>query len=145
MLNRITVVGWLISNPELTQTPSGISKCRFTLASERDFKSKGSDERETDFIDCVAWRSEAAFISKYFAKGRMAVVDGRLQIRPYTDKEGNKRRAAEIVVSSAYFGDSKPKSAGSDKPPAYQGSEDDIPDEFKPDLDGNEDDGNLPF
>lgn len=145
MLNHITVMGRLTSNPELTQTPSGISKCRFTLASERDFKPKDSDERGTDFIDCVAWRGEAEFISKYFTKGRMAVVDGRLQIRPYTDKEGNKRRAAEVIVSQAYFGDSKPKSAGNDEPPAYTGSEDDIPDEFEPDLDGNEDDGDLPF
>lgn len=145
MLNRIAIMGRLTRDPELKDTPGGVPVCRFSLACDRDFKDKTTGERETDFVDCVAWRSTAEFISKYFTKGRTAVVEGRLQIRPYTDRDGNKRRATEIVVSNAYFGDSKPKSEGSGEPPAYAGSEDDIPDEFEPDLGGNEDDGDLPF
>lgn len=145
MLNRIALMGRLTRDPELKDTPGGVPVCRFSLACDRDFKDKTTGKRETDFIDCVAWRSTAEFVSKYFTKGRTAVVEGRLQIRPYTDRDGNKRRATEIVVSTAYFGDSKPKSESSGEPPAYAGSEDDIPDEFEPDLDGNEDDGDLPF
>lgn len=145
MLNRITLMGRLTRDPELKETPSGVSVCSFSLACERDFKDKSTGEKATDFIDCVAWRNTAEFVCKYFAKGRMAVVDGRLQIRPYTDKEGNKRRAAEIVVTNVYFGDSKPKSEDNGEPPTYPGSEDDIPDGFEPDFDGKEDDGELPF
>lgn len=144
MLNQIDVMGRLVAYPELKQTPSGVSVCSFRIACDRDYKPKDG-ERETDFINIVAWRNTAEFVSKYFSKGRMAVVSGRLQIRPYTDKEGNKRTATEVVANSVYFGDSKPKSEGDGEPPAYQGSADDfdIPADFDPNMD--EDDGNLPF
>ena len=106
MLNRITVMGRLTSDPELKTTTSGASVTSFTIACDRDFKN-GSGEKETDFIEVVAWRNTAEFICKHFAKGKMAVVSGRLQIRNYTDKDGNKRKAAEIVCDAVYFGDGK--------------------------------------
>ena len=107
MLNHIVVMGRLTRDPELRRTGSGVAVTSFTVAVDRDFGNKESGERETDFIDCVAWRQTGEFVSKYFAKGRMAVVSGRLQIRNWTDKEGNKRRSAEIVADNVYFGDSK--------------------------------------
>ena len=106
MLNRIIVMGRMTRDPELRRTNSGTAVASFTVAVDRDFKSQ-SGEKETDFIDVVAWRNTAEFVSKYFSKGRMAVVEGRLQIRDWTDKDGNKRRSAEIVADSVYFGDSK--------------------------------------
>ena len=107
MLNHITIMGRLTRDPELRRTGSGIAVASFTVAVDRDFADKSSGEKETDFIDCVAWRQTGEFVSKYFTKGRMAVVSGRLQIRSWTDKEGNKRRTAEIVADNVYFGDSK--------------------------------------
>lgn len=108
MLNKIVLMGRLTHDPELRRTGSGIAVASFSLAVDRDFGSSANNgEKETDFIDVVAWRNTAEFVSKYFAKGRMAVVAGRLQIRPWTDKEGNKRRSAEVVADSVYFGDSK--------------------------------------
>ncbi len=107
MLNHITIMGRLTRDPELRRTGSGIAVASFTLAVDRDYSPKDGGERETDFIDCVAWRQTGEFVSKYFTKGRMAVVSGRLQIRGWTDKEGNKRRSAEIVAENVYFGDSK--------------------------------------
>lgn len=118
MLNHITIMGRLTHDPELRRTAAGVAVCSFSIACDRDFKN-ASGEKETDFVDCVAWRSTADFVSKYFTRGRMAVVDGRLQMRNWTDKEGNKRRSAEIVANSVYFGDSKPKDGG--EPPAYDG------------------------
>lgn len=106
MLNRIIVMGRMTRDPELRRTNSGTAVASFTVAVDRDFKSQ-SGEKETDFIDVVAWRNTAEFVSKYFSKGRMAVVEGRLQLRDWTDKDGNKRRSAEIVADSVYFGDSK--------------------------------------
>lgn len=106
MLNRIIVMGRLTRDPELRRTNSGNAVTSFTVAVDRDFKTQ-SGEKETDFIDVVAWRNTAEFVSKYFSKGRMAVVEGRLQLRDWTDKDGNKRRTAEIVADSVYFGDSK--------------------------------------
>ena len=106
MLNRIIVMGRMTRDPELRRTNSGTAVASFTVAVDLDFKSQ-SGEKETDFIDVVAWRNTAEFASKYFSKGRMAVVEGRLQIRDWTDKDGNKRRSAEIVADSVYFGDSK--------------------------------------
>ena len=106
MLNRIILMGRLTRDPELRRTSSGTAVTSFSLAVDRDFKSQ-SGEKETDFIDVVAWRNTAEFVSKYFSKGRMAVVEGRLQLRDWTDKDGNKRRTAEIVADSVYFGDSK--------------------------------------
>ena len=107
MLNHITIMGRLTRDPELRRTGSGIAVASFTLAVDRDFGKNDNGERETDFIDCVAWRQTGEFVSKYFTKGRMAVVSGRLQIRSWTDKEGNKRRTAEVVADNVYFGDSK--------------------------------------
>ena len=107
MLNHITIMGRLTRDPELRRTGSGIAVASFTLAVDRDFSPKDGGERETDFIDCVAWRQTGEFVSKYFTKGRMAVVSGRLQIRSWTDKDGNKRRTAEVVADNVYFGESK--------------------------------------
>ena len=107
MLNHITIMGRLTRDPELRRTGSGIAVASFTLAVDRDFAPRDGGERETDFIDCVAWRQTGEFVSKYFTKGRMAVVSGRLQIRSWTDKDGNKRRTAEVVADNVYFGDSR--------------------------------------
>ena len=107
MLNHIVIMGRLVRDPELRRTGSGVAVTSFTVAVDRDFGGKEGGERETDFIDCVAWRQTGEFVSKYFAKGRMAVVSGRLQIRNWTDKEGNKRRTAEVIADNVYFGDSK--------------------------------------
>jgi len=107
MLNHIVIMGRLTRDPELRRTGSGIAVASFTVAVDRDFGKNENGEKETDFIDCVAWRQTGEFVSKYFTKGRMAVVSGRLQIRPWTDKDGNKRRTAEIVADNVYFGDSK--------------------------------------
>lgn len=107
MLNHIVIMGRLTRDPELRRTGSGLAVAGFTVAVDRDFTNKDSGERETDFIDCVAWRSTGEFVSKYFSKGSMAVVSGRLQIRPWEDKNGNKRRTAEIVADNVYFGGSK--------------------------------------
>ncbi len=107
MLNHITIMGRLTRDPELRRTGSGVAVTSFSLAVDRDFSNRESGERETDFIDCVAWRQTGEFVSKYFTKGRIAVVSGRLQIRNWTDKEGNKRRTAEVIADNVYFGDSK--------------------------------------
>ena len=107
MLNHIVIMGRLTRDPELRRTGSGIAVASFTVAVDRDFGNRDNGERETDFIDCVAWRQTGEFVSKYFTKGRMAVVSGRLQIRNWTDKDGNKRRSAEVVADNVYFGDSK--------------------------------------
>ena len=107
MLNHIVIMGRLTRDPELRRTGSGVAVASFTMAVDRDYSSKDGGEKETDFIDCVAWRQTGEFVSKYFTKGRMAVVSGRLQIRSWTDKDGNKRRTAEVVADNVYFGDSK--------------------------------------
>ena len=107
MLNHIVVMGRLVRDPELRRTGSGIAVASFSVAVDRDFGKNENGERETDFIDCVAWRQTGEFVSKYFTKGRMIIVDGRLEMRDWTDKDGNKRTSAEIVVANAYFGDSK--------------------------------------
>ena len=107
MLNCIVIMGRIVRDPELRRTNSGIAVTSFTVAVDRDFGGRDGGEKETDFIDCVAWRQTGEFVSKYFTKGRMAVVSGRLQIRTWTDKDGNKRRSAEVVAENVYFGDSK--------------------------------------
>ena len=107
MLNHIVIMGRLTRDPELRRTGSGVAVTSFTVAVDRDFGKSENGERETDFIDCVAWRQTGEFVSKYFTKGRMAVVSGRLQIRNWTDKDGNKRRTAEVIADNVYFGDSK--------------------------------------
>lgn len=106
MLNHIVLMGRLTKEPELRRTNNGTAVTSFTLACDRDYAPQGG-EKETDFVDIVAWRSTAEFVEKYFSKGRMAVVSGRLQIRNWEDKDGNKRRTAEIVADHIYFGDSK--------------------------------------
>ena len=119
MLNKIILMGRLTRDPELRRTQSGTAVTSFSLAVDRDFKSQNG-EKETDFIDIVAWRATAEFVSKYFTKGRMAVVEGRLQLRDWTDKDGNKRRSAEVVADNVYFGDSKRDAeAGGYHAPAY--------------------------
>ncbi len=106
MLNHVVMMGRLTRNPELRRTGSGVAVANFAIACERDF-SAADGTKETDFIDIVAWRNTAEFVNKYFTKGRMVVVAGQLQIRTWTDKEGNKRRNAEIVADNVYFADSK--------------------------------------
>ena len=132
MLNRIVLVGRLTRDPELRHTGNGTAVVSFSLAVDRDFKSQGG-EKETDFVDIVAWRSTADFVSKYFTKGRMAVVEGRLQIRDWKDKDGSNRRSAEVVAEQVYFGDSK--RSESDIPPA-SGDFREIPED---------EEGELPF
>ncbi len=107
MLNHIVIMGRLARDPELRHTQSGTPVASFRLAVDRDFKDKNTGERTTDWIDVVAWRGTGEFVSRYFSKGRMAVVEGRLQIREWTDKEGNRRTAAEVVADNVYFGDSR--------------------------------------
>lgn len=120
MLNTITIMGRMTRDPELKTTPSGAAVTSFTLAVERDFKDKETGEKATDFIDCVAWRGTAEFVARYFSKGRMAVASGRLQLRDYTDKDGNKRRAAEVVAENVYFGDSNNGNRGAENGDNYQ-------------------------
>ena len=134
MLNKIFIMGRLTRDPELRRTQSGTAVTSFSLAVDRDYKSQ-SGEKETDFIDVVAWRSTAEFVSKYFTKGRMAVVEGRLQIRDWTDKEGGKRRSAEVIADNVYFGDSKPKEDGASSADADFGAP---PSDFTPDFGDDE-------
>lgn len=136
MLNKIILMGRLTRDPELRRTQSGTAVTSFSLAVDRDFKGQNG-EKETDFIDIVAWRNTAEFVSKYFSKGRMAVVEGRLQLRDWTDKDGIKRRSAEVIADNVYFGDAKRSEDGEGwTPPAEaQG--------FAP-LEGF-DPGDLPF
>ena len=139
MLNHITIMGRLTRDPELRRTGSGIAVASFTVAVDRDFSGKDGGEKETDFIDCVAWRQTGEFVSKYFTKGRMIVVSGRLQIRSWNDKYGNKRRSAEVVADNCYFGDSKNSSTADN---GYT-SPANIPDNFG--LIDGDDDAQLPF
>lgn len=134
MLNHVTIMGRLTRDPELRHTQSGTAVTSFTLAVDRDFKDKNSGETATDWISCTAWKGTAEVVSRYFQKGRMAVVDGRLQTRSYQDRDGNKRTAYEVVASSVYFGDSKRDSDPLDKladdaapvsEPSFQEMEDD--------------------
>ena len=146
MLNQIFLMGRLTRDPELRHTQAGTSVASFTLAVDRDYTSRDGGERQTDFIDVVAWRSTADFVSKYFSKGRMAVVTGRLQLRDWTDRDGNKRRSAEVVADNIYFGDSK----RSDSDSAPRSNFDDFGGNFTsaPSSDFNElteDDDDLPF
>ncbi len=121
MLNRIIIMGRLARDPELRRTQTGTPVASFRLAVDRDFKDKTTGERATDWIDVVAWRSTAEFVSRYFTKGRMAVVEGRLQIRDWTDKDGGKRRSAEVVAENVYFGDSKRDGDGGYQTSDYAG------------------------
>ena len=141
MLNHITIMGRLTRDPEMRSTQSGVAVASFTLAVDRDFGGKDGGEKQTDFIDCTAWRHTAEFVSKYFSKGRMAVVSGRLQIDNYTDNDGNKRRSAKVIADNIYFGDSKKDGATSgqsDEASSFTPA----PSDFVP---VNVDDGELPF
>ena len=109
MLNTVIIMGRLTRDPEKRTTQSGVSVASFTLAVDRDYS--GAEEKQTDFIDCTAWRHSAEFVTKYFAKGSMAIVKGRLQIDNYTDNDGNKRKSAKVIADNIYFGESK-KSGG---------------------------------
>ena len=120
MLNHIVVMGRLTRDPELRKTPAGVSVTTFSLVSDRDF-SQQDGQKETDFLDVVAWRSTAEFAAKYFTKGHMAIVSGRLQIRNWEDKAGNKRRSAEILAENIYFGDSKKEDDGGSASASTQG------------------------
>ena len=132
MLNRICLMGRMVKDPELRRTGNGTAVCSFTVACERDFKDNDGN-KATDFIDVVAWRGVAEFVSKYFMKGRMVAVDGRMQIRPWTDKDGNKRQNVEVLADHAYFCDSQREAP---RQPAQVEAFDEIEDE---------DDGELPF
>lgn len=161
MLNKIFIMGRLTRDPELRRTQTGTPVASFSLAVDRDFKDKSTGERATDFIDVVAWRQTAEFVSRYFSKGRMAVVEGRLQIRDWTDKEGNKRRSAEVVADQIYFGDSKREGDSGGYSPSYSQDRgysapssppsDPFGGYGAPPADGDQfaelstDDGNLPF
>ena len=138
MLNKIFIMGRLTRDPELRRTQTGTPVASFSLAVDRDFKDKATGEKATDFIDIVAWRSTAEFVTRYFSKGRMAVVDGRLQLRDWTDRDGNRRRSAEVLANNVHFGDSKPQNQAAPAPagvPAGSGYDAD-------DLEGS---GDLPF
>ena len=141
MLNHITIMGRLTRDPEMRTTQSGVAVASFTLAVDRDFGGRDGGEKQTDFIDCTAWRHTAEFVSKYFSKGRMAVVSGRLQIDNYTDNDGNKRRSAKVIADSIYFGDSK-KDGASGGQSEESASFTPAPSDFVP---VNVDDGELPF
>ena len=152
MLNHITVMGRLTRDPELRRTQSDTPVASFSIACDRDYKDKATGERPTDFLDIVAWRATGEFVSKYFSQGRMAVVSGRLQMRDWTDKEGNKRRSAEIVAENIYFGDSKTKE--DQEPPASVGGPVEaaggdpfggLSGGFAPNFGEPADDGSLPF
>lgn len=108
MYNRVGIMGRLAQAPEVRRTQGGATMVTFTLAVDRDYKSQSSGERETDWIDCVAWRKTGEFVSRYFTKGRMALVEGRLQVRKWKDNNGNQRRTTEVVVDEIYFADSPP-------------------------------------
>jgi len=139
VLNHIVIMGRLTRDPELRRTGSGIAVTSFSVAVDRDFSGKDGGEKETDFIDCVAWRATGEFVSKHFRKGSMIVVSGRLQIRQWKDKDGNNRRGAEVVADNVYFGESKNGNSGgnSDNSVANHAAD------FAP-LD-DDDDAQLPF
>lgn len=144
MLNKIIIMGRLVRDPELRRTQTGTGVGSFTLAVDRDFKDRQTGERATDFIDCVAWGATGEFAQRYFTKGRMAVVQGRLQLRDWTDKEGRKRRSTEVVVEQMYFGDSKRDGDGGNAAKIAQAQT--YPQYPQQDLEElADDDGDLPF
>ena len=141
MLNKIIIMGRLTRDPELRRTGSGTAVTSFSLACDRDFKSQSGD-KETDFIEVVAWKNTAEFVSKYFSKGRMAVVEGRLQIRDWTDKAGNKRTTAEVVAENVYFADSKRSESNDNQKENFNALSGRLSDDFVP---ISEEDGEIPF
>lgn len=156
MLNKIFLQGRLVADPEMRHTPSGVAVASLRLAVDRDFKDKETGEKKADFINVVAWRSTAEFVSRFFTKGRLAVVEGRLQLRDWTDRDGNKRRSAEVVADNVYFGDSKRDAEGGGSYGGYSapapGSAPAAPPAYSAPMDGgdqfaglDDDDGELPF
>ena len=141
MLNKVVIMGRFTKDPELRRTGSGTAVTSFSLACDRDFKSQ-IGEKETDFIEVVAWKNTAEFVSKYFSKGRMAVVDGRLQIRDWTDKAGNKRTTAEVVADNVYFADSKRSESNDNQKENFNALSGRLSDDFVP---ISEEDGEIPF
>lgn len=130
-LNKICIMGRFVSDPELKTTHTGTPVVSFTLAVDRNFKDKATGEKQVDFIPCTAWRQTAEFVNRYFNKGRMAVVEGSLQMRKWTDKDGNKRTSAEVVAENVYFGDTKTDGISAPEKPVY--------------TELTEEDGELPF
>lgn len=156
MLNKIFLQGRLVADPEMRHTPSGVAVASLRLAVDRDFKDKETGEKKADFINVVAWRSTAEFVSRFFTKGRLAVVEGRLQLRDWTDRDGNKRRSAEVVADNVYFGDSKRDAEGGGSYGGYSapapGSAPAAPPAYSAPMGGgdqfaglDDDDGELPF
>ena len=141
MLNKVVLMGRLTKDPELRRTGSGTAVTSFSLACDRDFKSNSGD-KYTDFIEVVAWKNTAEFVSKYFSKGRMAVVDGRLQIRDWTDKSGNKRITAEIIADNVYFADSNRSESNENQKENFNALSCRLSDDFVP---ISEEDGEIPF
>ena len=139
MLNHITVMGRLTHDPEMRKTPSGVSVVNFTVAVDRDIKNKETGERETDFLDVVVWRYTADYVSKYCTKGSQVVVDGRLQIRSWTDKDGNKRKNAEIQAENIYIAGKKSEDTGHHDTASTSAEKVDTP------VNDSEDEGDLPF
>ena len=134
MLNKIFLQGRLVADPELRHTQNGVAVATFRLAVDRDFKDKETGERKADFINCVAWRGTGEFVAGYFRKGRIAIVEGKIQSRTYDDRDGNRRYTVEVVADNVYFGDSKRDDGGSK------------PEEFRePEFTDEPDDGDLPF
>ena len=142
MLNKVVIMGRFTKDPELRRTGSGTAVTSFSLACDRDFKSQSGD-KETDFIEVIAWKNTAEFVSKYFSKGRMAVVEGRLQIRDWTDKSGNKRTTAEVVAENVYFADSKRSESNENQKENFNALSGRLSDDFVPAL--NDDTSELPF
>ena len=142
MLNKVVIMGRFTKDPELRRTGSGTAVTSFSLACDRDFKSQSGD-KETDFIEVVAWKNTAEFVSKYFSKGRMAVVEGRLQIRGWTDEAGNKRTTAEVVADNVYFADSKRSESNDNQKENFNALSGRLSDDFVPAL--NDDTSELPF
>ena len=141
MLNKVVIMGRFTKDPELRRTGSGTAVTSFSLACDRDFKSQSGD-KETDFIEVVAWKNTAEFVSKYFSKGRMAVVEGRLQIRDWTDKDGGKRRSAEVVADNVYFADSKRSESDDNQKENFNALSGRLSDDFVP---ISEEGGDIPF
>ena len=141
MLNKVVIMGRFTKDPELRRTGSGTAVTSFSLACDRDFKSQSGD-KETDFIEVVAWKNTAEFVSKYFSKGRMAVVEGRLQIRDWTDKDGAKHRSAEVVADNVYFADSKRSESNDNQKENFNALSGRLSDDFVP---ASEEDGEIPF
>lgn len=133
MLNKVIIMGRLTRDPELRRTQGGTAVASFTMAVDRDFKSQ-SGEKETDFIDVVAWRNTGEFAAKYLAKGRMAAVEGRIQVRDWQDKDGNRRKSVEVVADNVYFADAKRDSKPQESRTVDEQEFDEI-----------EDDGDFPF